>query len=364
MILRIGVYLCGIALILGGPSVQAQTLIPLLQPGALHDHYLFNQTWQYDAQDYASLPWTFYYANVSTEAPSGTRRTRCAFSQVNGTPYGHANFDWFNYPDYSAADGEYSYAPPGEYLAGPTSLGKLVGFDFDSEFGGSTTAPTTAGFFVEAVYFTDRECSDAGTEYGWYRLPASSAGDQALDSVTFYYSVFTNCNGDFMCWDTNGLQVFQNTTTVTLATIPCNSKSTVGPNCLPSYETGWLEYNFKAIRNGSWFVITLSDPVTRTIPMGCSASISPSTVGISQRGTSCEFSVAIASWYPSSMVTESGYIVAATQASRSHPPPAGLQGIGAGPPTNFPALGALTVNRADGLYHKQLDIKAPHPPWR
>jgi hypothetical protein len=351
MVFRIWTSLCGTTLILGGGSIQAQTRTPLLHPDALHDHYLFNQTWQYDAQDYASLPWTFYYTNVSTEAPSGTRRSRCALGPVNGTPYGHANLDWFNYTDYSAADGEYPYAPPGEYLAGPTGLGKLLGFDFDGEFGGLTSTPTIAGFFVEAVYFTDRECSDAGTEYGWYRLPALSTGDQALDSVTFYYSVFTNCNGDFMCWDTNGLQVFQNTTTVTLTSIPCNSRSTVGANCLPtSYQTGWLEYDFRAIRRGSWFVITLLDPITKRIPAGCSASASPSEIEIRQRGTRCEFSVAIANWYPSSMVTESGYIVAATQSSRTHLPSTGLPGTGDPPPNNLPALGALTVTSANGWY--------------
>jgi hypothetical protein len=343
-------YVFGIIFISGGFLIQAQSPAPVLQPGFLHDHYLFNQTWQYDAQDYSSLPWTFYYANVSTEPTPGTRRGRCALTQVNGMPYGHANFDWFDYQDYSPADGEFPYAPPGEYLAGQTGAGKLTGFDFDAEFGGAPTSPTTAGFFVEAVYFTDRECSDGGAEYGWYRLPASSTGDQPLDSVTFYYSVFTNCNGDFMCWDTNGMQVFQNTTTVTLTTIPCNSRSTVGPNCVASYQPGWLEYDFKAIRRDSWFTITLLDPVTKTVPAGCSASISPSTLWIGQRGTRCELSIPIASWYPSPLTTESGYIVAAAQSSRTHPPPAGLPGTGAPPPDNFPALGALTVHGANGWY--------------
>lgn len=350
--MRSQICLCvGIACILGDPSVHAQTSRPILTPYTLNDHYLFNQTWQYDSQDYAGLPWTFYFANTSAQPPSGTRRSRCAFIPVDGTPYGHANFDWFNFPDYSPADGQYSYAPPGEYLAGQTGAGNLVGFDFDGEFGGAATTPTTAGFFVEAVYFTDRECSDGGTEYGWYRLPAWSVGDQAQDSVTFYYSVFSNCNGDFMCWDTNGQQVFPNTTTVTLAKIPCNSRSTVGPNCLPdAYQPGWLEYDFKAIRRGSVFMITLLDPVTGTTPAGCSASSSPATIGVTQAGASCEFSIEIAPWYPPATATQRGYVVAATQSSRTYPPPDGPQGMGAAPPASFPALGALTVNSANAWY--------------
>ena len=54
-----------------------------------------------------------------------------------------------------------------------------AGFVFNGEFAGQTKPLTvrTEGplrYFVEAVYFTDRECSDAGTEYGWYRMVSNS----------------------------------------------------------------------------------------------------------------------------------------------------------------------------------------------
>ena len=286
------------------------------QPPALNDHYLFNQSWRYDAQDYAALPWMFYYANVATPLPAGTRRTRCAFTQVDGAPYGRASFDWFNYPDYSPADGANPFAPPGEYIATRTKSASLTGFDFEGESGGVPLAPTKAGFFVEAVYFTDRECSDGGTEYGWYRLPAQAGADQPANSVNFYYSTFTNCNLDFMCWDTDGKQVLSQVATVTIANLPFNS-------------SGSLEYEFRAIRSGASFHLTLLDAATGAIATGCSAI---GTVDVSQTGTSCDFAVTIANWYSSEAVTQSGYIVSATQSSRTIPPP-----------PDFPALGALTV---------------------
>lgn len=342
-----GLMLFASALLLAMPLVQAQTPMSVLQANTvLHDDYLFNESWTYDQQDYSGLPHMFYFANSNTQPPVGTRRSRCALTHVSGGPYGHADFDWFNYPDYSPADGTFPYASPGEYLASenfqPNGLGSPVGFDFEGEFGGSVTTPTPASsgsYYLEAAYFTDRACSDAGTEYGWYRFPSNYySGDQAINSVTFYYSDFTNCNIDFMCWDINGQQVGQPTGTATLTNIPVNSQ-------------GSYEYHFRAIRSGGYFIITLFDPVYNSIPNGCSAAIDVPTVGSYTVSGDCQFWVPIASWYPAEAVTQSGYLVAASQSSRTYPPPVGSpRGSGGPPPTNLPGLVGLNANSFQVLY--------------
>lgn len=326
-------------------SAYAQTPVPIFQSGTLVDYYLFNESWQVDDQRYWSLPYYFYYANTGTQPPIGSRRTRCVLTTVAGAPYGHADIDWFNYPDYSAADGQYPYAGPGEYMAsaqfGPNGYGSPYGFEFLGEFAGSVTSATPSSpysYYAQAVYFTDRRCSDAGAEYGWFRVPANSAGDQAVDSVTFYYSVFTNCAIDFMCWDTNGQQVYQPTTTATITGIPLNSQSA-------------RLYRFRAIESGSNYVISLIDPVTSAVPSGCTVVIQMAgeAPGAPQTGN-CQFSVPIAAWYPTS-ATRSGYIVAASQARRTYPPPVGSpQGTGGVAPTNFPGLSGLDARAVNVLY--------------
>jgi hypothetical protein len=328
------------------PALRAQTPVSVLQQNTvLHGHYLFNQSWQYDQLDYDGLPHIFYFANANTQPPSGTLRQRCALSHIIGTPYNHADFDWFNYPDYSPADGMFPYASPGEYLSSeqfqPNGFGSPVGFDFVGEFGGEVTSPTpssSGSYFIEAAYFTDRECSDAGTEYGWYREPASFfSGDQAVDSVTFYYSDFTNCNIDQMCWDVNGQQIGQPTATATITGIPANSQGRM--------------YRFRAIRSGGNFVISVLDPSSGAVASGCSAFISVPGVGNSSASGDCQFSVPIASWYPSVTVTQSGFLVAASQSSHIYPPPTGSpRGNGGVPPANLPALIGLNASSFQVLY--------------
>jgi hypothetical protein len=343
---RLAVASVAILFFIATPALRAQTPVSVLQDSTvLHDHYLFNESYQYDQQDYVGLPHMFYFANANTQPPSGTRRQRCALGHISGAPYNHADFDWFNYPDYSPADGAFAYAPPGEYLAselfGPNGFGSPSGFDFVGEFGGAVTSPTdpsSGSYYVEAAYFTDRECSDAGTEYGWSRLPASFGGDQGVDSVTFYYSDFTNCNIDFMCWDVNGQQIFQPTATATITGIPANAQ-------------GNRQYRFRIIRSDPYFVISILDTNSGGVISGCSVSISVSGIGNSSASGACQFWVPIAGWYPSVAVTQSGYVVAASQCSHVYPPPVGSpQGNGGVPPTNLPSLIGLNAVSFQVLY--------------
>jgi hypothetical protein len=182
-----------------------------------------------------------------------------------------------------------------------------VGFVFNGEFAGEANPPSThltgqpPHYFVETVYFTDRECSDAGTEYGWYRLVADSdSGDAPANSFTFYYSEFSNCNQDYGCWDTNGHQV--------QALVATANATSVAPNAAGTYQ-----FKFQVIRRGSYFQVSILDPGSGS-PVNCQWSIS--TGGGSGP---CQFAVPIESWYPAASQIDSGYIVVATQSSHLYP---------------------------------------------
>jgi hypothetical protein len=326
------------------PALWAQTAVPVLVPHTtLHDHYLFNGSYTYDSQDYTGLPWLFYYVNVGSSPPPATLRTRCPVQQVDGTPYGHANFGWFRFPVpggewvWPPANGREPLAATGEYLEtarfGPMGSANPLGFAFNGEFAGETNPPSSTiqdqqkHYFVEVVYFTDRECSDAGTEYGWYRTVASSeSGDMPPNSLIFYYGIFNNCNIDYGCWDVLGHQVQ-----------PKGANATI-INLAPNAD-GVYQYKYQVIRSGSVFNVSILDPSSDT-PVTCQWSIS---TGGGSSGT-CQFPVPIESWYPSADQINSGYIVVATQSSHLYPAMMGgpypewydygSVGIGAAPPTN------------------------------
>jgi len=328
--------------LIASPALWGQTAVSVLVPHTtLHDHYLFNRHYTYDGQDYTGLPWMFYYANVGSNPAPSTLRTRCPMQQVNGTPYNHANFGWFRYPapggNWQPSNGTEPLAATGEYLEtarfGAVGNTNPVGFLLDGEFAGETNPASslTPGlakhYFIEAVYFTDRECSDAGTEYGWYRMVSNSNwGDMAVSSFTFYYSKFSNCNQDYACWDINGHQVKSSFATVTL--------TNVTPNAAGTYQ-----YKFQVIRSGSDFNVSILDPSSGN-PVTCQWSMS--TGGGSGP---CQFWVPIESWYPPANQIDSGYIVVATQSSHVYPAMTGAAypewydyasgGAGATPPANI-----------------------------
>lgn len=305
-----------VALLAGG-TLWAQTPVSVLVPNtALHDHYLFNRSYSYDGEDYSGLPWRFYYANVGSSPAPTALRTRCPMQQVNGAPYGHANFGWFRFPvpggngNWPPSNGTEPLAATGEYLEtaklGPMGSLNPTGFEFNGEFAGEThplSSPAGGGphYFVETVYFTDRECSDAGTEFGFYRMVANSDyGDAPVNSFTFYYSKFSNCNDDYGCWDVNGHQVKSPVATATIAS--------AAPNAAGTYQ-----YRFHVIRIGSDFNVSVLDPASGH-PVTCQWSIP--TGG---SNGPCQFSVPIESWYPLADQIDSGYIVIATQSSHLYP---------------------------------------------
>jgi len=299
-------------------ALYAQTPVRVLVPHTTpHDHYLFNGSFTYDGQDYTGLPWNFYYVNAGASPPPTTLRSRCALEQVNGAPYGHANFGWFRFPApndpwvWPPANGTEPLAATGEYLEtarfGPMGGANPVGFVFDGEFAGKADPPSVPDdpyrhYFLEAVYFTDRECSDAGTEYGFYRFVADSQiGDTPPNAVTFYHATFGNCNLDYGCWDVLGHQV--------QGQFVSASMTNLAPNSAGAYE-----YKYQVIRNGSEFNVSVLDP-SSGIPVTCQWTL-PKGGGATG---ACEFAVPIESWYPAAEQINNGYVVVATQSSHLYP---------------------------------------------
>lgn len=333
--------------VFAGTLVCAQThytRVNALPTGGAHDLYLYNESWQVD-NDWGGigLPHAFYYANASSQPPAGTRRQRCAFERIEEGPYGYpgVHLDWYTFdPQPVLQDGQYPYAPPGEYYAspvfGPGGAGSPRGFDFVGEFAGFTSPPSASSpsWTVQAVYFSDQRCFQAGAEYGLARylavhidenpgapLPdAFPTQDQPADSITFYYSRFTNCNGDFACWDSQGHVVLQNTAIATITGIPPNSRGT-------------YEYRFRVIRADGHFAISLIDALSQDpdseLPVSGCAGVSwaietADRTGYEEIGSApgpvCQFSIPMASWFRG-VSTASGSMTVATQTSRFADPP-------------------------------------------
>lgn len=323
----------------GVSAVWGQTAVPALVPNTTrHAHYLFNRSWTYDGQDYTGLPWNFYYANIGASPAPGTLRARCTLQAVNGAPYDHATFGWFRFPPpngphvWPPADGTEPLAATGEYLEtseiDPVGGASPIGFIFNGEFGGQASPPSTPDppythYFLEAVYFTDRECSDAGTEYGFYRTVAhSDAGDAPANAVSFYYSTFNNCNLDYGCWDVLGHQVqgsFRTTNITNLA-----------PDANGAYQ-----YKFQVTRSGTSFDIAVLDPGSGD-PVTCQWAF-PTEAGSNGGNGPCQFSVPIVGFYPSPEQLSSGYVVVATQSSHLYPESYDYSSVklGGAPPSNI-----------------------------
>lgn len=102
---------------------------------------------------------------------------------------------WF-FGDSSIAD-RYPSATPQEFRLYDVGNG-VRGFSFTGSFGGHYAgAVPPDNYPVETVFYTDRECTDAGREFGFYRAVWE-------DKTYFYMSDFTNCEGDICRVDAAG----------------------------------------------------------------------------------------------------------------------------------------------------------------
>jgi hypothetical protein len=91
----------------------------------------------------------------------------------------------------------YPSAPSDEFNATRLESG-LKGVEFLGSFLGSGSVSGTGSYIVEAVFYSDRACTDGGFEYGFFRRVLPSPEDK----IFFYYSDFTNCDGG-ICRATN-----------------------------------------------------------------------------------------------------------------------------------------------------------------
>jgi hypothetical protein len=371
-------------LLIASGLLAQSNVVPILTGSTRHDHYLFNQGWQFDERDYASLPHSFYFDNANTSPPVDTQRsaTYCEINSNPATGYNPAApFDWYLLGPYFSATSEgaqtffknsglpdEAYASIGEYYESAqfsyTSASE-IGFQFVAEFNGQHHEPqTTNGSYVEAVYFSDRECFDGGTEYGWYHQPVdyeSCCGtlDQPDNQVYFYYSEFTNCGGVFYC-STNSTNppagvVAQKTSQYEVTFNQLNKDST-------------YQFSFKVVRcpvtsncedisnSANSFVLNVTDPSTGDA-INCSISPTP----LNFEGTCKNVTIPIASWYPGTSVTNTGYIAFADRSSTvfpsvvntpSAPPPANnvVPSIYPTDPPTQARYAGLFVQSADVLY--------------
>ncbi len=325
--------------VLTAPALWGQTPVPALVPNTTrHARYLFNRFWTYDGQDYTGLPWLLYYVNVGESPPPGTLRTQCTLQAVNGAPYDHATFGWFRFPApngpdiWPPADGTEPLAATGEYLEtsqiGPVGATSPIGFVFNGEFGGeanpaSKPDPPYTHYFLETVYFTDRECSDGGMEYGFYRTVADSdVGDTPANAFAFYYSTFNNCNLDYGCWDVLGHQVHGSFTTTSIRNVAANT-------------SGTYQYKFQVTRSGATFNVAILDPGSGH-PVTCQWAF-PTETGTGGGNGPCRFAVPIVGFYASPEQLTNGYIVVATQSSHLYPESYDYSSfkLGGAPPTNI-----------------------------
>jgi len=305
-------------------TISRLTLTSVLVPNTSpHPYYLFNDSATIDATaDFSGLPHFFSAASALTDPPVGTLRGTCSLVTNPGNSYIPSRaFNWFFYNPPGPASGTV-IAVPGEYMEtrqfSYSPDYQTSGFAFNGEFIGQAVSPqTTNQSIVEAAYVSDRQCYDGGTEWGLYRAPVISNGgtseNQPANVLTFYYSEFTNCHGDYQCEYSDGTQALQisNYYTVTL-----NSTNAAGT---------W-QFNFEVFRtnadfgNGlvSNFVLSITDPATGN-PAPCSvvqsqpgvypASTSLTTVSFTKPGYCSEVFIGIdGSWFPPPVVTNTGYL--------------------------------------------------------
>jgi len=370
---------------------------PALQSGSLlHRHYRYDY---YDSRlynsrpidsvdtEYLGLPYFFnwFYASANPpETPSGTYRTMD--TTAGGAPtcrdtgpilpphrsdpiYGAFDFYQWSNPWYSYGRGPFVnggwLASTGELFSSrqfaSTGLYAPTGFTVQAEFEGETRYNPTAlnSYFLEAIYSSDRECDDGGTEYGWYRfvaanLPSTSQMDQPVNSMVFYYATDANCVFYYACFTSGGAYVpginidYTDRTGVTLN----------GPNNYGAYL-----FNYTAIRNGSFFYLTITDPHTYQAA-NCTVTLSTANGGRTTTGPCVNVPVPIQSWYPPSSATPLTYVQLATQSSTVFPPEYNWTpfGAGAAPPINvFPHYpnesgpgayqAGLQGNSASVIYH-------------
>ncbi len=126
---------------------------------------------------------------------SGATRSVCQITNQPSKP-----IYWYSNGSNSATAlaGDYPTAPSDAFSVS-TSLSSTKGLEFRGAFDGSGSVSGSGAYMVETVYLSDRPCTDGGFEYGFFRRVQNSS---PADTIAFYYSDFTNCDGG-ICRQTN-----------------------------------------------------------------------------------------------------------------------------------------------------------------
>lgn len=197
--------------------------------------------------------------------------------------------------------GVYWFTPDGRKLAGtfatsnPTEFNvsalqrDIRGFAVKAAFQGSAQRVGA----VEVVYFTDRVCSDGGTEFGFTR-------DLATNDILVYWSTFANCGNDAasVCRKTDSAtpgKNFSNVQQENGGTHPAHGYRIYGLDVNAEY-TYRMFVEHRKLRVEVW---------NGSQPAGCSR-----TPG--GRAAACAFTDAVEPWFPIDRIN-AGYIVAGTQ---------------------------------------------------
>ncbi len=158
-------------------------------------YFKYDQWTQTENQSFSgSYPQTYYFSNLAPMS-MGRRRTTCVYQ--NQTDASHPIY-W--YGDLSDGFGPRPLQgvfpiiyTPFEYHEAWTGF-FIKGLTFKGAFRGGYTGSPNGTAAVQAVFFTDKFCTDGGRELGFFRR--LDLGTLPAGSLYFYYSDFTNCEGN------------------------------------------------------------------------------------------------------------------------------------------------------------------------
>lgn len=205
-----------------------------------------------------------------------------------------------------------------EFSVSPNYTG-VKGISLYGSFNG--TGSSGGGTASEVAYFTTRNCSDAGTEYGFVR-------DLTGERFYFYWTTYANC-GVLDSLQTDPAQTFcriTNNACVSSNTMNCqvSDPSNVQQESADDYSHGVAISGLQSNHNYyySAYVVQVSGTYKWRIQI-----VEPSPFGLAtcafNGGTSgpCTFDTTVGSWFPISSVYSgmSGYLVLGTSTAGSPP---------------------------------------------
>jgi len=118
---------------------------------------------------------------------SGSARTVCPLRDRSSKPV----YYFGGSPIKDEGDGSVPTNITTLFLEASTSINLTgtKGIAFVGEFQGGSSADVSSGYVDEAVFYTERACTDFDLEYGFARVITPSS-----DDTIFYYSDYTNCS--------------------------------------------------------------------------------------------------------------------------------------------------------------------------